>query len=340
MRRNSHLLLIALVLSSLLILGFGAPSAVASEHELSCEYPLEVTDATGEELTLDSAPDEIVTTAPSAAQTLWAIDAQDKVTGLTMHSMFLDGTAGRTNVSADPFSLDIEAIVDLDPDLVLAPNVTPRPEIDTLREVGLTVYHAEVSTSVQDILDKTERLGTIVGECDATQATVESMNDRLDAIDQSVDEQDEEPLVFYASGGGYTPGVGTFQHDAIERAGATNLAGAVDLEGWAPISGEVLIDEDPDWIFYPDSMTQAQIIEAAQETTAWEEGQVYAIDANKFSQPAPDIITAIETIHTEIHGDLDVATPTPDESASAIPGFGIVLALVALVFLSLASKRR
>lgn len=340
MRRNSHLLLIGIVLMSILSLGIAAPSAGASEHELSCEYPLEITDATGEELTLESAPDEIVTTTPSAAQTLWAIDAQDKVTGLTMHSMFLDGAADRTNVSADPFSLDIEAIVDLDPDLVLAPNVTSETEIDTLREVGLTVYHAGVSTSVQDVIEKTERLGTIVGECEATQSTVESLNDRLDAIDQSVDEQDEEPLVFYASGGGYTPGVGTFQHDAIERAGATNLAGAEDLEGWAPISGEVLIDEDPEWIIYPDSMTQAQITDAAQETTAWEEGQVFAIDANTFSQPAPDLITAIETIHTEIYGELDVATPTPDESTSAIPGFGIVLALVALVFLSLAIKRR
>lgn len=314
----------------------------ASDHGVDCEYPLELTDATGETVELNEAPEEIVTTAPSAAQTLWQIGAEDKVTGVTMHAMSLDGASDRTNISANPFEIDVEVVVDLDPDLVIAPNVTPPNEIEALRAAGLTVYQAYVSTSINDIMEKTERIGALAGECEGADATLSSMSDRLDAIDAELEDIEERPLVFYASGGGFSPGADTFQHDALERAGLTNLAAEAGLTGWQPISEEVLIDEDPEWIIYPDSMTEEMIIDSAKETTAWEEGQVIAVDSNAFSQPAPDIVDVIETIHTEIHGEIEVETPTPTpaEDSTAIPGFGIAIALVALVGFALLSKRQ
>lgn len=357
------LAVIALSLVVLVIVGIGVAPALtfAADDDPTCDYPLEVTDATGETITIEEEPQQIVTTAPSAAQTMWAFGAEDKVVGLSMHAMFLDGAEDRTNVSANPMEIDIEAVVALEPDLVLAPNVTPRHEIDSLREAGLTVYHAEVSTDIDDIVAKTERLGTIVGECEAMHGTVGSMTATLDEIASAVDDADDHPLVFYASGGGFTAGEGTFQHAALEHAGLTNLAAEVGIVGWEPISSEVLIDEDPEWIIYPDSMTEEQIIEAAEETTAWEEGQVISVNTQHFSQPAPGIVDAIESIHVEIHGELDPATPTPtdptptptdptptpseptptpDTEPDAIPGFGIAIAIIALLAAAALARRR
>lgn len=324
------------------ILTVGAIGLVgATTHEdVTCEFPFEVEDATGETVVIDEEPETVVTLAPSAAQTMWEIGARDKVIGVSMHAGFLEGAGDRTNVSADPMSIDIETVVDLEPDLVLAPNVTPREEVDELRRLGLTVYHAEVSTDIEDVKTKTVLFGQLVGACDGAAASVDDMEQRLDAIEAQLEEVDTHQTVYYPSGGGFTPGAGTFQTMALEQAGLTNIAVEANIQGWDIISEEVVIEQDPDWIVYPDSFAEPPVGEGARQTTAWQEDQVITVDAQSISQPAPRIVDAIEEIHVTVYGDIEVETPTPDDEAEPIPGFSVVAGLLAIGLLTLLAFRR
>lgn len=348
-------------------LAVGAPAAGGSVHEdLSCEYPVTVTDATGTEVTIEEEPERIVTLAPSAAQTLWEIGARGKVVGMSMHAGFLEGAETRTNVSADPLSTDLETVVDLEPDLVIAPNVTPRREVTDLRELGLTVVHVETATSVDDVVEKTALMGQLVGACAGAAEAVDDMERTLARIASNVPEAAQRPIVYYSLGDGFTPGAGTFQSDAIERAGLRNLAAEEGIDGWAQLSEEVVVEADPAWIAYPDSFPAPPVSDALGEVTAVREDQLVALDANAISQPSPRLIDAMVTLHEAVYGELPTptatptptasptatptstdtrtaaASPTPTDDSDAIPGFGPSLAALAglLTVALIASRRR
>ncbi|MFW6153357.1 MAG: PGF-CTERM-anchored ABC transporter substrate-binding protein [Halobacteriota archaeon] len=358
------LVAMALVVGMVSVASGVGPAGAMAHDEVTCDFPVEVTDATGETIRIEGEPQTVVTLAPSAAQTMWEIGAADKVVGVSMHAWFLEGTDDRVNVSADPMSTDIETVVGLEPDLVLAPNVTPTEEVEELRRLGVTVYHANVSTDIDDVARKTMRIGQLTGECEGASATVDDMEQRLERIEQRLEGVDDRPTVYYPSGDGFTPGAGTFQTVALEAAGLSNIAVEADVVGWDIMSEEVVVEHDPDWIVYPDSFEEPPIGEGARQTTAWEEEQVVAVDAQAISQPAPRIVDAIEAIHVAVYGELETPTPTPTPTpratptpaeptptptteqgagADAIPGFSLAVGLVAilgLALLALRSRRR
>ncbi len=304
-------ILAVMVLGALLVTGV-VPGVVTGGHnDASCGFPVTLTDATGTEVTLTEEPTEVVTLAPSAAQTVWAMNASDKVVGVSMHAGFLPGAGERTNVSADPLSIDIETVVDLEPDLVLAPNVTMPGEIEDLRRLDVPVYHAPVATDLEDVMNKTERYGHLLGECESASETVASMADRIQRIEEAAPSPDDRPLAFFAMGDGFTFGEGTFQHIALETAGLENLGAEAGVGQWGQVNEEVILDEDPEWFVYTDDYPEPPISEALEQTTAWEEGNVIQVDANAISQPAPMIVDAIQSIHEAVYGSLSTPTPTP-----------------------------
>lgn len=322
-RQQVVLIAVALVIGGISLTAGVGPAGAMAHEDVSCGFPIEVTDATGQTVHIEEEPQTVVTLAPSAAQTMWEIGAEDKVIGVSMHASFLEGAGGRENVSADPISIDIEVVVNLDPDLVIAPNVTPTEEVEELRRLGVTVYHAEVATDLDDVAHKTMVIGQLTGECEGASATVEDMEQRLDRIEQRLEDTEERPTVYYPSGDGFTPGAGTFQTVALETAGLSNIAVEAGVVGWDILSEEVVVNESPDWIVYPDSFSEPPIGEAVKGTTAWEEDQVVAVDAQAISQPAPSIVDAIEAIHVTVYGELASETPMPTPTPSATPTPGI-----------------
>lgn len=322
------LVLVVVTIGLIALLGVMAPPGVgAADESIDCSFPVTVTDATGEELTLESPPEDVVTVAPSAAQIMWEIGAEEQVTGVSMHAYYLEGTEDRVNISADPMSIDIEQVVVLEPDLVLAPNATPQEEVNELRRVGIDVYHYSTATSVDDIIDHVLVTGTLVDACDGAEETVTDMNDRLEAIESALADIDERQTVYFEMGGGWTAGEGTFQHIALETAGLDNIAIEADVQGWEPVSTEFVLEQDPDWIVYSADFPEPPVADALAATTAMERNQTVQVESNNISQPAPRIVDAIEDIHSAVYGDL--AEDSPEEDAEATPGFGIAVAIAA-----------
>lgn len=337
MPRDNRRLLVVFAIVLVATAGFAMVSSTTAADEGDDGFPIEVTDATGETITLDEEPERIVTMAPSAAQTLWELDAEDRVVGVSQHAMFLDGADEVEDVSADPESIDIEAVVDLEPDLVLAPNVTPASEIESLRSLGVTVYHAGVAEDLEDVKDKTETKGELVGATDAADDTIDDMTARLDAIEGVLEDTDDRPLAFFEMGEGFTAGEGTFQHLAIETAGVTNLAGEVGIEQWQPIDPEQVIEHEPDIIIHGEATSEDDFLDALEDTPAWNDDQIVAVDSQNISQPAPRIVDAIETIHEGAYGELEVDAP---DDTDPIPGLTPLVAIVAGGTLALLVYRR
>lgn len=296
--------------------------ATAQESD-ECTFPVSATDATGTEVTVDEEPESVVTLNPSAAQTLWEIGAKEKVTGVTKHASNLEGASERTNISTAGQTITHEVVVDLEPDLVLAPlsTVTTEEDVETLRDAGLTVFAYPTAESIDEVRQRTLQTGKFVGECEGATETVEWMDEKLSVVEDAVDEQ-EKPKVLYTFFG-YTSGTNTFIHEILETAGGVNIAAEAGIEGYQQINQEVVVTEDPEWIVLNSDSAEVPDGNGFQETTAVKQNQTVVIDTNRLNRPAPRIVYAVTELAETFHPDayeaaVDAAqstpTPTPTES--------------------------
>ncbi|RRJ30578.1 ABC transporter substrate-binding protein [Halocatena pleomorpha] len=327
----------------------GAPASVSAQSaQPSCSFPFSATDATGTNVTVDSEPERVVALQPSAAQTMWEIDADGKVVGLPIGptTSYLNGSESRTDVTGnDGFSTSIETVVSLEPDLVLAPNSVPNETVETLRNAGVTVYKFGLSGSIADVSNKTIRTGRLVGACGAADQRVASLNETVASIESATTGQDR-PRVLYVMSGGYTPGNGTFIHEIITIAGGENIAATANITGYQQINPETVIQQDPQWIIAPDHMSTLPNRTAYAATTALEKDQTVRVDSNYVSQPAPRVVRPMETLAQTFHPDAfdaeNVSSPSDgtntapgsQTTATTGPGFSVVAAVLAVLTLT------
>ncbi len=357
--------------------GVAAPAsdaaASADAQEPDCEFPTTQRDATGYDVTVEEEPERVVTLNPSAAQTMWEIGASDKVVGVSQFADFLDGAEDREVVTSGyPSSVDVEQVISLDPDLVLAPNTINNETVAQLRDANLTVYRFEKATSIEDIYQKTQVIGRLSGECEGAESTVTEMRDEVETVEAAVEGEDE-PTVLYDMGDRYTAGPNTFIGQVIDRAGGDNIAANANSSMLYPqLSAEFIVEQDPEFLVVsaqPDQLGNNSETYVAEDsvlrnTTAFEEGNIVVVDTNHISQPAPRVVEPMTQMARAFHPDAyaeanttttqattqeTTAAPTTTaadtttdggSSGTTVPGFGIPVALVAVLGAALLSRRR
>ncbi|WP_135851583.1 PGF-CTERM-anchored ABC transporter substrate-binding protein [Halorussus salinus] len=286
-------------------------SATAAAQS-NCSFPVTETDATGTEVTVDSSPERVVTLGPSAAQTMWEIGGKSQVVGVTQYSSYLDGADSRANVSgAGRTYVNVEKVVAQEPDLVLTANVVSNETVVKLREAGLTVFKFAEAKSVADIYAKTNLTGELTGNCDGATETVSWMKDRISTVREAT-EGEESPTVFVSQGGGWTAGEGTFVGNVVELAGGTNLAAAANITGYAKISEEVIVQQNPEWIVQIGAFGGYPQTEAYNGTAAVQNDQLVTVSSENISQPAPRVVYAIvemaQAFHPEAYAEANATT--------------------------------
>jgi iron complex transport system substrate-binding protein len=325
--------------------------AVAQE---SCGFPMTRTDATDTDVRVPAEPERVVTLAPSAAQTMWSIAAEQKVVGVTKYASYLEGATNRTNVSGSgPGFADVETVVGLNPDLVLAPDVVSNETVEKLRAAGVTVYKFREPQGLEDVIAQTRLTGRLVGECDGAETVAEDMETRLNEVRETVGDRDRPRVlyVFY----GYTAGEGTFIDEILTTAGGTNVAAEAGIDGYAQVSQETVVQQDPEWIVTNSDDPGVPDSEAYASTTAVRQGQTVVVPIEYLNQPAPRTIRAVEQLARSFHAGAFEATPEPTAttrpadaggptadtpSTTSSPGFGALPALAALALLGVSLLAR
>lgn len=305
----------------------GAPvdgASAAAGERLQCEFPFTATDNTGTEVTVEEEPERIVTLAPSAAQTLWEFNASGKVVGLTDNALYLEG-ADEREVVAEQGNYEVETIIGLEPDLVLAPNVVPQETVDALRSNGVTVYQFEPAGSFEDVYADTELTGQLTGECEGAGATVADMRQRVEAIREAVSDEDRPGAMYVFFG--FTAADDTFIDAIIESAGLTNVPAETGLSGYQQVNDEFVANhsEDIEWLILNTNAAGHPSGDVYEETAAMQENQTVVLNENYLNQPAPRTVLALENLTRAVHPEayeeyLEIlATPTPTPTPTATP---------------------
>jgi iron complex transport system substrate-binding protein len=337
----------SVVIATLLVVSFvGAVAPVGAQSgtddAVECSFPVSMPDATGANVTVEERPERIVVLQPSAAQTVWELDAENRVVGapVVSYTEYLDGIEEKENVlNADEFSVNQEAVVAIEADLVLAPNIVPDETITSLREADQTVFKFGFGNSLAFVADKTEQTGRLIGSCGEAAETNDQYWDRIEAVESGTDGYEAPRVLYYTDGFG--AGSGTFIDEIITTAGGTNVAAENGVEGYGELNAEALVEWDPEVILVSDTGPGIPETDAFNSTFAVRNDQVVAVNGNYISQPAPRIAIVLEDVAAALEAaetaeDTDPSEETTDDA----PGFGVVVAATALVSIALLARRR
>ena len=281
------------------------PVAQPTPAEPTLQASITLTDGLGRSLTLEGPPQRIVSLAPSNTEILFAIGAGQQVVGRDEFSNYPEDALALPSVGGSWGNYNTEAIVELNPDLVLAAEINPPELVESLEKLGLTVYLLPNPTDIDGIYQIMETAALLTWRQAETTILVQSLKERVEAVTNQTSGLTDRPAVFYEldstePNAPYTAGAGTFVELLIEMAGGTNIGNAMDSP-WAQISLEQLVVLDPDIILLGDS-AYGVTPESVGARAGWESisavanARVYPFDDDLASRPGPRMVDGLEAM--------------------------------------------
>ncbi len=307
MKTKSIAALFLTMLAAAMLLGACAAPAPVAQAEISLVDGLEHTVA------LDAPAQKIVTLSPPLTEILYAIGAGEQVIGRDSFSDYPEDALALPDVGGGYAEYDLETILSLEPDLVIAGSINTPELVQSLQDLGLTVYYLGNPTDLNGTLAAIQTLGQLSGHADEAQTLVDALSARIAAVDDALAGVTEIPSVYYELDASdpskpYTPGPGTYYSDLIARAGGENVGDAMEAE-WAQISLENLLVADPQFIILGDA-NWGVTPESLQERAGWEllsavqDGNVIPFDDDLLAHFGPRQIDGLEALARLLHPDL------------------------------------
>lgn len=204
---------------------------------------IRVTDDHGSTVTLPASPQRIVSLLPSLTETVCELGQCHRLVGVDRYSNHPASVRALPKVGGgiDP---DIEAIVALKPDLVLA--ATSSRGVERLAGFGLKVLALEPrnSAGARRVM---ATLGTVLDVPDADRIW-RAIDAGVSAAAQSLPRRDRPLRVYFeVSTGGYAAGPSSFIGELMTRLGVHNIVGA-EMGPFPRINPEFVVRADPDLI--------------------------------------------------------------------------------------------
>lgn len=292
----------------------GSANSAAGANTGPTPAPITLVDGLGKQITLPKPAERILSLAPSNTEILFAIGAGEQVVGRDVFSDYPAEALSIPDIGGGYGEVNIEAIVSLQPDLVLAAEITPPEQILVLEKLGMTVFALPNPVKFEELFDNLKIVGVLTGRENEAQKLSDNLSSRLQAVESTLSSMIERPLVFYElditdPNAPWTSGPGTFIDTMISTAGGQNL-GAAMQGAWIQVSLEELVRLDPQVIILGDYTLGGVTPEMVAVRSGWEglaavkANQVYTFDDDLVSRPGPRLLDGLETMARLLHPEL------------------------------------
>jgi iron complex transport system substrate-binding protein len=310
-------------------------AATVQANELS--YPLLVKDDFGRYVTIPNFPYRIVSLAPSATEILFAIGAGTKVVGVTEYCDYPPEVLNLVeknivSVIGGFKNPNIEAIISLQPDLVIAATTVQYEIIQNLESKGVIVVGLNPK-NIEQILSNIDLIGLATDHIENSEKLSYSLRKRMEYISYRIEKTSYRPRVYYELWDDplMTIGPGTWIDEIIRLGGGINIFNDSKTP-YPTINFEVVIERNPELIIIPLQYMGTISVEDFKARPGWssieavEEGRVYEVDEDILVRPSPRIIDGLEQIALLIHPELytnriDVDRDTIMYTNSSIIGY-------------------
>lgn len=250
-------------------------------------------------VTLDAKPDKIVSLSAAGTEMLFAIDAGEQVEAVDSTSDFPEA-APKTDL--DAFNPNVEAIAGYEPDLVVVSH-DQKDIREKLKEAKIPTYYAPAATSLDEAYQQIEDLGELTGNAKAAEKLTGDMESKIDQMVADLPERENAPTVYYELDDKYfSLDSTTFAGSLLERAGLANIADeaddAKDAKGYPQLSGEYILEQDPDFVFTAGGASAEDVAGRSgwDALTAVKQKQVVALDPDIASRWGPRVVDLMQDI--------------------------------------------
>lgn len=279
-------------------------------HQESVTFPLKVKDQMNREVTVEKEPKRIVSLAPSNTEILFALGLGGKVVGVTNYCDYPEEAKSKEKIGgfSDP---NLEKIISLKPDLVLATDMHQKP-VEQLEKLNIPVVIL-APKNIPDMLKSIEIIGRISGKEAESLRLVETLKNRIKTVENKTAgiPQDKRPKIYYEVWPEpfTTAGPGTFVNDIIEKAGGENISGDAE-KAYPQYSQEMIISKNPDIIIFSHHGSSKQTIEDILKRPGWENinavknNKVFYVDENIVQRATPRLVDGLEQFAKIIHPEL------------------------------------
>lgn len=286
-------------LSSLRSLFAAAIVFVSTSVSNAASATVAVVDDSGNTVTLAAPAQRIVSLAPHATELLFATGAGKQLVGVSEYSDFPAAAKQLPSVGGSG-QLDIERIVSLKPDLIVAwGSGNNQRQLARLRKLGLTVFESE-PRSFEAIANSLERLSTLVGR-DEGRIQAQRFRQQLQTLRQHY--AGRSPVtVFYQI---WSTPIMTLNDthivsQAIKLCGGVNVFG--QLKPLVPtISREAVLTANPDVIIASDEKRNGlERWRSFKHMQAVANGNLMTVDGGVMNRAGPRVMEATRALCEQI----------------------------------------
>jgi cobalamin transport system substrate-binding protein len=314
----------ALVISMIFLLTLAActasvagPSPSPTPSPAPAAFPITLTDDEEAQITIPSEPRRIVSLTPAATEVLFAIGAGDRVVAKVEDITPWPPAADDLPVVATFQGVQVERIVELAADLVIAGGVdfTDPDSVEQLRRLRIPVL-VVYPDSTEGAFHGIELIGDAAGEGAAARDLTASMRASFDQVEAATAGL-PKPKVFYeidATSKIYTAAEGSVYAEMLRLAGADPLLTDSSYE----ISLEEIVDFDPELILLGSPFTTPDQV---RERPGWggiaavRNGRIIPVNDTIITRPGPRLVDGLRELARSIHPDLAVPGMSPAPSA-------------------------
>ena len=249
---------------------------------------------TGREITLDEPATRIVALSAADCEIIAALGCMDALVG---RGEYCDYPAEVLEVPAvqSGSETNIEQIIALEPQILFMSAMAQTEEqVQSLENAGIRVVVSDAQ-DIEGTYTAIGMIGTLLGRTAEAETIINDMKDTFASL-AGICGDGEKSVYFEVSPlewGLWTAGGSTFMNEIAELLGLRNCF--ADVDGWAPISEEQVLERNPDYIvtismYSGEGPTPVEEICARtgwENVTAVKNGAVFNLPDNELSRPAP-----------------------------------------------------
>ena len=276
--------------------------------------PIVLADGLGREITLEQPAQRIASLAPSNIEILFALGAGSQVVARDTFADYPEEAKALADIGGGFGEINTELLLSLKPDLVLAAEINSPDNVQMLEDMGFKVFYISNPKDLEGMYENLRLVAQLVGREAEAGSLIQSLSQRVEAIDAKVASVTDRPLVFYEldatdPNAPWTSGPGTFIDLLITKAGGRNL-GSVLPDPWVQLSVEAIITQNPDIILLGDYTLGGIKPEDVIARPGWESiaavqnQKVFPFDDNLVSRPGPRLVDGYEALAKLLHPEL------------------------------------
>ncbi|MFC0474075.1 ABC transporter substrate-binding protein [Robertmurraya beringensis] len=320
MRQKFYALFALLVLSLGILAGCGSTTENTEENQNTegqteqtekAAFPVTIKDALDNEVVIEEEPASIISLIPSNTEIIYELGLGDKVVGLTTNDTYPEETAEVEKVG--DFNVDIEKVIALNPDLVLAHEssaASSEAGFQQMRDAGIKVFIVNDAVNFVDVYDTIGIIGQLTGTTEEAEALTADMKAKIEEIKEKAATVTEKKKVYIEISPApdiYSVGKNTFMDVMLQTINAENATG--DLEGWPSIDQESILERNPDVIiatynYIEDPVGQLMAREGWADVSAIKNKQVVDVNPDLVNRPGPRVVEGVEELAKAVYPEV------------------------------------